>query len=143
MRIAIPVWEEKVSPVLDTARRLLIVEAKEQEEVSRFEIFLDELDIARRCYRIRGLEVDTLICGAVSRPFLRMLMSAGMDIIPEISGPAEEVLAAYLKGDLYHSRFLMPGCKRGRSGSGNGLLPVTNTCRQRRGRKGRGRVKRS
>ena len=112
MRIAIPLWEDKVSPVLDTAARLLVIEVKNQKEASRFETNMDEEDLSRRCYHIRGLAVDTLICGAISRPFSRMLLASGIDIIPEISGPIDDILDAYLQGNLFHSRFLMPGCKR-------------------------------
>jgi len=44
MRIAVPIWEDKVSPVLDTASKLLIIESETQKEVSRFEAFLLEQD---------------------------------------------------------------------------------------------------
>ncbi|MBU2497643.1 MAG: hypothetical protein KKE57_01965 [Proteobacteria bacterium] len=115
MRIAIPIWEDKISPVLDTASRLLVVEVENQSEASRFEIYLDEQQISRRCFRIQGLGVDILICGAVSRPFYRMLMASGIDVISGISGPAEDILDACLKGNLADSKFLMPGCQ------GNGL----------------------
>jgi predicted Fe-Mo cluster-binding NifX family protein len=48
MKIAIPVWENKVSPVLDTASRLMVVEFKEGgPDMSSFEIFLDERDLSR------------------------------------------------------------------------------------------------
>jgi predicted Fe-Mo cluster-binding NifX family protein len=143
MRIAIPVWENKVSPVLDTARRLLIVEVKEQGEISRSEIFFDEQDIPRRCHRIRGMAVDTLICGAVSRPFLRMLMSENIDIIPEIAGLAEEVLEAYIQGNLFNSRYFMPGCKRHGFLTEDRPLPVKKAHRQRGARKRQEQVNRS
>lgn len=142
MRIAIPIWGDKVSPVLDTASRLLIVEVADQTEVSRFEIYLDEQDLSRRCFRIQGMEVDILICGAISRPFLRMLMASGINIIPEISGHAEEVLEAYLKGNLFHSRFLMPGCKRTGFGQGDRSLHFNKSCKQWRKREGHGRGRR-
>ena len=113
MKIALPIWEDVISPVLDTASMLLIVEMEEHgREISRFQIYLDEQDLVRRCLRIQGLHVDTLICGAVSRLFLTMLEASGINIIPEISGRTEEILEAYLRGDLFHSRFLMPGRKR-------------------------------
>lgn len=115
MRIAIPVWYNKVSPVLDTASKLLIVEAEGRKEFSRFEIYLDELELSRRCVRICGMGVDTLICGAVSRPFWRLLAAAGINIIQNISGHPEDVLEAYLKGNLLCSGFFMPGCKRSRT----------------------------
>ncbi|MBW1666910.1 MAG: NifB/NifX family molybdenum-iron cluster-binding protein [Deltaproteobacteria bacterium] len=112
MKIAIPVWEGKISPVLDTASRLMIVEVEDKEVSSRLEIYLDEWDLTRRCLRIQNLGVDTLICGAVSRPFSRMLSASGVNLIAGISGPAEDVLNACLHGNLAHPRFLMPGFKK-------------------------------
>jgi len=112
MKLAIPVWEDKVSPVLDTASRLLVVEVKEDGEVSRFEIFLDERDLSRRCLRIQGLGIDTLICGAVTRHFSEMLKASGIDIIPGISGRPDEVLNACFEGKLAHTKYLMPGLSR-------------------------------
>ena len=112
MKIAIPIWEDKVSPVLDTASRLLIVELEDKKEASRFETYLAEQDLSRRCFRIQGLGIDILICGAISRPFSRMLGASGINIIPGISGHPEDVLNAYLRGKLFDSKFLLPGIDR-------------------------------
>ena len=112
MRIAVPIWNDKVSPVLDAATRLLIVDVEDKKETSRFEVHLNERDLLRRCFRIRDMEVDILICGAVSQPLLSMLTASDIDIIPEIAGQTEDILTAYLKGGLFQPRFLMPGCKR-------------------------------
>jgi hypothetical protein len=40
-----------------------------------------------------------------------MLTASGVDVIPGISGPAEDVLHACLKGSLAESGFFMPGCR--------------------------------
>ncbi len=109
MKIAIPVWENKVSPVLDTASRLMVVELKDEGPMSRFEIYLDERDLSRRCLRIQDLCVDTLICGAVTRHFSELLKASGINLIQGISGQPEAVLNAYLDGTLAHSKYLMPG----------------------------------
>ena len=114
MKIAVPIWENKVSPVLDTAAKLLIVETLNQNEIGRTEAFLDELEISRRCFRIRKLNIDVLICGAVSRAFSDMLAVSGIHVIPGIAGPVEEILGAYFSGALNQSKFLMPGCKKNR-----------------------------
>jgi predicted Fe-Mo cluster-binding NifX family protein len=112
MKVAIPIWEDRVSPVLDTASRLLIVEVEGQKEASRFETYLADLELSHRYLRISGLRIDTLICGAVSRPFLMRLDAAGMEIITGVTGNPEDVLEAYLTGNLSDSRFLMPGFKK-------------------------------
>jgi predicted Fe-Mo cluster-binding NifX family protein len=114
MRIAIPIWEERVSPVLDSALNLMIVEVNDHKETSRFMYPLDEHDLSRRCLRIKELDVNTLICGAVSSPFQRMLQASGIDVIQEISGVVEDVLTAYLQGNLFCSKFMLPWCKRKR-----------------------------
>ena len=111
MKIAVPIWNDKVSPVFDTASRLLIINTKNLSEIERFEVYLGEQDISKRCLLIHGLKVNVLICGAISRSFSMMLMSTGVKIISGISGLAEDVLKAYLDGSLSNSKYLMPGCK--------------------------------
>ncbi len=108
MRIALSIWGDKISPVLDTAGKLLVVDNENQRE-SRFEAHLLEKDISQRCAFIRGLDIDVLICGAVSRHFTKMLMMSGIEIVSGISGHVEDVLKAHLQGDLVQPKFLMPG----------------------------------
>jgi predicted Fe-Mo cluster-binding NifX family protein len=112
MRIAVPIWEDKISPVLDTATRLLILEKLDRENISRKEAPLEEKEISRRCFRIRKLGVDLVICGAVSRSFSGLLKASGVQLIQGISGDVEDILEAYFKGKLNQPRFLMPGFKR-------------------------------
>jgi len=119
MRIAIPIWEESVSPVLDSALRLLVVEMNDHKETCRFVYPLAEHDISRRCLRIKELDINTLICGAVSSPFHRMLQASGIEVIQEISGKAEDVLKAFLQGSLFCSKYMLPWCKRKRFSYGN------------------------
>ncbi len=111
MKIAIPYWEGKVSPVLDTSSRLLVLDFQGEEEVSRYEIPLSESDLGRRCDYIRQSGAEVLICGAISRPFYLMLAAAQVDVIPWISGQVKEVISAYLGQTLNHEKFLMPGCR--------------------------------
>ena len=132
MRIAIPIWDDKISPVLDTASKLLVVEVKDNKEASRFEIYLDEQELSRRCVRIRGMDVDILICGAISRPFSRMLMASGINIIQDISGPPEDVLKAYLQDKLLYSGFFMPGCRGNSERQGKNATPACRKKKQKR-----------
>ena len=116
MKIGIPIWEDKISPVLDTASRLLVIETDGKKESSRFETYLDIQDLSHRCFRIQGIGVDILICGAVSRQLLEKLRALGIQIRPGISGHPEDVLQAYLQGNIDDARFIMPGFKRARAG---------------------------
>jgi predicted Fe-Mo cluster-binding NifX family protein len=116
MKIAVPIWEDKVSPVFDTALSLLIVDYENQHEASRIAYHIGEEDLLWKCRRIKDLAPDIIICGAVSHIFLNMLRGEGLNVIEHVSGRMEEVLEAYYKGDIFNARFLMPGCKRQKCG---------------------------
>ncbi len=127
MKIAIPTWNGRVSPVFDTASRLLLVEANEKGEQSRSETDISDYFLPGKVARLRGLGVDTLICGAITRPLAHMVTTAGISLIPWISGSVEDVTQAFLSGNLFHIRFFMPGSpgprrrgSRGRRGQGKG-----------------------
>jgi len=121
MRIAISIWEDKISPLLDTASKLLIIENESQEEPSRFEVHLLKQDISKKCRFIQSFNIDVLICGAVSRQFLEMLKASDIEVISGISGPARDVLAAYQQGKPLHSEFFMPGSQTDRFDQGKQL----------------------
>ena len=124
MKVAVPIWAGRVSPVLDVARRLVVAELEAGNEISRKEEPLAETDIFRRAQRIRELGVDMLICGAVSRPLEDMLRANGVQVIPWICGPVDDVLELFISGQPLSPNYLMPGCRgrgwrlRGRHGRG-------------------------
>ena len=110
MKVAVPVSSGRVSTVFDFARRLLVVEFRDGRETDRFEIGLrDEVPLSR-AHRLQGLGVRCLICGAISRSLVQRFEGAGVEVTPLVSGSVDEVLAAYLSGELEQTRFLMPGC---------------------------------
>ena len=109
--ISIPVWDERISPVFDSATLLLIVKAERGKECSRYETFFDEPFLPGKTNTLKSLGVHTLICGAISRPLHYMLLNAGIEVIPWISGPVNEVVEAFLSEELYDSGFFMPGFK--------------------------------
>ena len=131
-RIAIPVWQGRISPVFDTAGHLLLVDVDGTRELQRCESVLADTRLPRRVSRLVELGVDVLICGGVSRPLLSMVTGAGIRAVPWVAGNVQEVLDAYLGGQLPGPRFQMPG----RMGQGRGR------CLRRRGPRmgpGRGR----
>ena len=124
MRIAIPIADNRVSPVFDVARRLLVADAQRGVEASRTEEALEEESLELRARRIAELSVNVLICGAISRPLQAMLVSAGVEVIPQTCGQVDEVLRTFLSGQLEGDAFVMPGCcgrrRRFRGGRGRG-----------------------
>ena len=104
------VWSERVSPVFDVAKRLLLVSVEGQKPVGREVQPIEPLDLRGRARRVTELGVDVLICGAISRALESLLVAAGVQVYPQRCGPVEEVLEAFLTGQLNDGAFLMPGC---------------------------------
>ena len=67
MRIAVPEWEGMISPVLDTANRLLVVDTLDGAVVSKQIIHIGGMNWLEKARNIRQ-HTEVLICGALSRP---------------------------------------------------------------------------
>lgn len=114
MKIALPEWQGRISPVFDTARTIILADCQEGKEFGRSTEQVNELVMPVRVRRITELGVNVLLCGAISRPLAGMLASAGIRVIPFLSGETDNVLSAYLNGQLAAPQFFMPGCGRRR-----------------------------
>jgi len=126
--IALPVSNGRISPVLDTAVRLLVVTRRRGEEIGRSELLLGQLSIGELARKLAELGVDVLLCAAVSEPLLRELEAHGVRVERHLCGEIEEVLKAFSCGRLWQPEFRMPGCWRGAGGRG--------CCRRHRLRRG-------
>jgi predicted Fe-Mo cluster-binding NifX family protein len=109
MKIAIPVWNGLVSSVFDFAHRLLLVDIQDVRQINRSEISLSSESAPQRAGRLRTLGVDVLICGAVSQPLMYMLTASGIEVLPYVTGHVDEVLQAYITGQLGQPQFILPG----------------------------------
>ena len=120
MKVAIPIWDGRVSPVMDTACRLLIAEIVDSQEVSRTIIDIPHVGIPHRAGFVSGLGIDLLICGAISHEFEQMLIASGVKISPWYCGKVDEIIAAHSNGTLQRDNFLLPGraSRRRRGGRG-------------------------
>ena len=119
MRVGIPIWNGRVSPVLDTAERVVVIDTGDETGEMREEVPLQPRRLPLRAARIAELQLDLLVCGAVSRPLAEILAAAGVRLEPWIAGEVDEVLGALTSGQLDRPRYRMPGCCGGR-GQGRG-----------------------
>jgi predicted Fe-Mo cluster-binding NifX family protein len=110
MRVAIPFWQGRVSPVFDEASRILLVDISDRQEQHRQQEFLSEQNPFERARLLPKLGVDLLICGMISQTQQAAISSAGIRIIPHICGSMEDVIAALLEDRIECSELRMPGC---------------------------------
>lgn len=108
--IAVPIWQNRVSPVLDAATRMLLVTRHRGREVGRKEIVLSPMPAAELAGNLAGLRVDVLLCAGVSRLLLDALEARGIRVKCRVCGDVEEVLRAFCCRRLGRPEFRMPGC---------------------------------
>ena len=112
MKLVMPVWEGRISPLFDVARELLVIVVEEGREQNRQSVPLQEEWLPFRVRRLADLGVKVLICGGISRALADLLQTAGITVIAQIKGEPDQVLNAYLSGNLAAPRFAMPGAGR-------------------------------
>jgi predicted Fe-Mo cluster-binding NifX family protein len=110
VRIGLTVWENRISPLFDSARMLLVVEIEKGVVVNKRYAPLDSEPLFSRITALSKLGVRVLLCGAVSEFFANTIEAQGIRIIPFITGDVDRVLSAYLTGQLPMGSFQMPGC---------------------------------
>lgn len=119
-KVAIPIWENRVSPVLDTAACLLVVRLNGQTEQGRDTYSLTGSHVFQRVQYISGMQVNTMLCGALSRPLHMLLIKSGIKVYPWLTGDVAEILEAYKQGKLEFEKYSLPGCGRHRRRQGRG-----------------------
>ncbi|MEW6326694.1 MAG: NifB/NifX family molybdenum-iron cluster-binding protein [Thermodesulfobacteriota bacterium] len=112
MKTAFAVWNHRIAPVFDVTRQIHLVEAESGRIVSEAEESLPDDPGTGRGLRLAELGVDTLVCGAISRPMQAMVTAYGIRVIPFLAGDLREVIQAWLSGVLEKEVFAMPGCCR-------------------------------
>jgi hypothetical protein len=109
MKVVLTVWENRISPVADSASQLLVVDVKNRTVRGRHTEYLNMESVFYRARRLSDLDANLFICGAISDFFASLLEGYGIRLIPFICGEAGEVLDAYLEDSLPCPRFMMKG----------------------------------
>jgi predicted Fe-Mo cluster-binding NifX family protein len=129
MKLAVPIWNDRVSPVFDTAAQILVVDVDEGQVLARQTHTIKHIPGLQRGEWLIRAGVGTVVCGAVSSAQEAVLLAAGIKVIPWIGGEVDEILEAYCAGDLDRGDFHLPGFgverrrrrrgRRPRNGRGN------------------------
>jgi predicted Fe-Mo cluster-binding NifX family protein len=108
MRIAIGACEEEVATVLDAADELTIIEAIPKGKKSEVRMNVGRGNILPAL--LKSLQINVLICGAISQPLESAFLRAGIIVHSFVRGRVDEVMAAFKNGKLEENPFIMPGC---------------------------------
>jgi predicted Fe-Mo cluster-binding NifX family protein len=131
MKTAFSSWNNRIAPVFDVARQIFLVEIDADRITGEVEETIPPDDLAAKAQCLAGLGVNTLVCGAITRPMQGLVTSYGIKVIPFVAGELREVVHAWIEGRIHDELFAMPGCcpqARRRGGRGMGMRTVQGRC---------------
>lgn len=111
MKLAITVWENRISPVFDSAAQILLLELSEGRILRKRLVAVEDSSFATVLSLRKEEEIDLLLCGALCRRGEERLQAGGLEVLPFLSGDVDALVQSVMAGsDL--SFFAMPGCRR-------------------------------
>ena len=119
MRVAIPVFENRISPRFDCAPAFLLYDVAGERVAAQKEIACSGWNDTERVSQLKGLGVNTLICGGLPNYLLVNLVNNGIKVIPWVAGNAGAAIDLFLRGKLDSGMVICQGrgkryhCKRG------------------------------
>jgi predicted Fe-Mo cluster-binding NifX family protein len=121
MDIAVSIWNNRISPVFDVSRQVLVVTVDGDRITGRRIEKMNNDDPFQKVALLTGMNIKTLICGAVSAHLHELMTAHGIQTLAFIAGEVDDVVGAFLKGDLPNPALCMPGCRRGCRRTNNDL----------------------
>ena len=100
MKIAIPLFGERVSPHFRTAPEILIVLSQERNDTSTFKFDISNFSLTEKKTKILSFNVDTIICGGIDNDTRQWFELRGVEVIENVMGKAMEVSLDYFRKDL-------------------------------------------
>jgi predicted Fe-Mo cluster-binding NifX family protein len=110
MKLALAVFEDRISVIFDNSKQLQIVLIKDNLLKNRKEVYFNTLCIVKMIEMLKEESVEIIICGAISEYMQNIIERNGIKVIPWISGSVQNVLDAWMNGTL--EKLVMPGCCR-------------------------------
>ena len=108
--LAIPVFRDRVAPVLDWCSKIIIIPEGGLDASSGRQVDVMGENIFSLMRRLHEQGIKTLICGALSPKMLIYVERIGLTIIHGIAGDIDEILRAYREQTLDLPQYWLPGC---------------------------------
>jgi len=101
MKVAIPLYKNRVSPRFSFSRRFLVAEIEAKQEVAR-EILAMDIQNPKQiaeCFARNG--IDLVLTGGMNTNFQKEFRLRNISVIWGVIGEAEDVLATYMDGKVF------------------------------------------
>jgi predicted Fe-Mo cluster-binding NifX family protein len=100
MKIAIPVFQTKISPRFDSTQGFILLHIEKSSVLQRDKLVTESWPVAAKLKQLVDLEVDTVICGGIDVKSMQHLNSNGIRVYSWITGEVDDAIACFLKRGL-------------------------------------------
>ena len=114
MRIAIPVFGNRISPRFDFAPMFALFDLDGKNIAEKSMISCNGWHDTERVSKLKDLAVDLMICGGLPNHLLDVFENSGIRVIPWVAGDAAEALSLFLRDRLVQGMAICPGKGRTR-----------------------------
>jgi predicted Fe-Mo cluster-binding NifX family protein len=108
MRIAIPVFGNRISPRFDFAPYIGLFDSEGKKIIASREVCCDGWGDVERVSKLKDMGTNTVICGGLPNSLLNLLTSSGIQVIPWVAGNADQALDLFLQGRLKERMVIHP-----------------------------------
>lgn len=112
-RIAFSLWNERIAPVFDVARTIWIVDSAAGQVIGQTGRRFSSDDPHERAMRLATLQVDQLVCGAITRSTHDALTDRGIEVVSFVSGDLPHVMRTWVSNHFNDKNPQLPGCRKG------------------------------
>jgi predicted Fe-Mo cluster-binding NifX family protein len=100
MKIAIPIFGNRISPRFDFSPEMWIITVENGELVNQEKLPMANLNLPQRLEQITSNGVDKVICGGIDGFSLNQLGTKGIDVVEDVMGEAEVAFHLFIRGRL-------------------------------------------
>ena len=100
LNIAVPVFERRIAPRLDTAERILFATVEDSNIVNEEEVRIVGVHPLNMASWFKSEEINVVICCGIDSICKNSFSQCGIHLISWIAGDAREAIKAYLNDTL-------------------------------------------
>ena len=116
MKVAIPLYENRISPRFAYSKEFLVVDIKDHQVLNRKTLMLNVKNPVQIAEHFAKVGVDVILSSGMNQDFQKAFRLRNIGVIWGLIGEVEDVLDAYMKGEVFAGMGPCPPvCNRGRS----------------------------
>ena len=100
MKIAIPVFQTKISPRFDSTQDFILLQIEQRNVMKREKLPTKGWPLSAKINHLVDMGVDTLICGGIDLESMQQLNYNGIKVYSWITGEVEDAVTCFLNQGL-------------------------------------------